>query len=72
MGVGFCIRCKKKVALINGKLAYYKNGTPVEKGICSVCGSRVARIYTKAERLELKRHGVPIQEKEADGSDSIQ
>lgn len=67
MGIGYCIKCKKKVALLEGKLAYYKNGTPVEKGMCSVCGSKVARIYSKAEREELKRHGVPIEERQEDG-----
>lgn len=50
----YCIKCKKKTELKDGQMAYYKNGTPVEKGICSVCGSKVTRILSKQEREALK------------------
>ena len=52
--LAYCIRCKEKVELIEGKLDYYKNGTPVEKGKCVKCGCKLVRILTKEERLGLK------------------
>ena len=54
MGVGYCIRCKSKVELKEAVQIYYKNGAPAERGLCSKCGSKVARILTTAERIELK------------------
>ena len=50
----YCIKCKTKQELKNGTISYYKNGTPVEKGVCAVCGSKVTWILTKAEREALK------------------
>lgn len=50
----YCIKCKQKVELKNGKIVYYKNGVPAERGECSVCGSKVSRILNKEERLALK------------------
>ena len=54
-GIGYCIRCRKKVEIAEGKLVYYKNGVPVEKGRCVECGAGVARILSKPEREELKK-----------------
>ena len=54
MGVGYCIKCKGKTMIVDGKLEYYKNGTPVEKGTCKECGSRMNRMYNKEERQALK------------------
>ena len=53
-GIGYCIKCKAKVELKDGKIVYFKNGVPAERGLCSVCGSKVGRILTKIERAELK------------------
>ena len=50
----YCIKCKKKVVIKDGKVVYYKNGAPAEKGICTVCGSKVSRILSKVERDALK------------------
>ena len=60
---GYCICCRKKVALKDRKLAYYKNGTPVEKGICTECGSKVCRILTREERVALRDNQFGKQEK---------
>ena len=54
----YCIRCKKKVDVNEGKIIYYKNGVPAERGKCANCGGLVNRILTKPEREALKR-GVP-------------
>jgi hypothetical protein len=51
---GFCIKCKRKTEQIEGHIIYYKNGTPVEQGKCSVCGSKMNRMLSKAEREALK------------------
>jgi len=53
-GSGYCIHCKKKVKLIEGKIVYFKNGTPAEKGKCPICGGGVIRMITKVEKEELK------------------
>lgn len=53
MGLAYCIRCKQKREVVNGKLDYYKNGTPVEKGTCKECSCRVTRILTREERTKL-------------------
>ena len=54
----YCIHCKAKVEIPNEILTYYKNGTPVGKGTCKVCGSKVNRMYTREERLELKERSL--------------
>lgn len=57
----YCISCKKKVEVKEGKLVYYKNGTPVEKGKCAECGKGVNRIMTGEERVMLKENSHPLQ-----------
>ncbi len=53
-GLVYCIKCKAKVEMKDGVFSYYKNGTPVEKGICVICGSKVTRMLSKEEREALK------------------
>ena len=50
----YCIKCRQKVEIKDGKLSYYSNGTPVEKGTCTVCGGKVTRILSREERQALK------------------
>jgi len=52
--LGYCIKCKKKTELVDGQMGHYKNGTPVERGICSICKSKISRILTREERKELE------------------
>ena len=54
MPQAYCIKCKSKVDVKNGVRATYSNGTPVEKGTCAICGSKVTRILTKEERTAIK------------------
>lgn len=51
--LAYCIKCKKKVELLEGRVERYRNNTPVEKGKCASCGSKVNRILSRDERLEL-------------------
>ena len=55
MAKGYCFKCKGKQELLQGKLIYYKNGVPAEKGTCAGCGAKMLRIMTKEERGEIKR-----------------
>ena len=50
----YCIKCKRKVDVLEGVLSYYHNGAPVEKGKCKECGSKVNRILSREERQALK------------------
>ena len=54
MGKGYCIKCKTKTEVREGVIAYYHNGTPVEKGVCTQCGSKMNRILSREERQALK------------------
>ena len=56
MGLAYCIKCKAKVAVKEGKMTYYSNGTPVEMGLCVQCGSKVNRILSKEERIALREN----------------
>lgn len=64
MALVYCIKCKKKVPMQGGKISYYSNGTPVSKGVCTVCGSKVTRILTKEERIVL-REGTKVEGNES-------
>ena len=52
--LAYCIKCKQKAELKDGKIVYYKNGTPAERGVCAICGTKVSRILTKEEKVALK------------------
>lgn len=52
--VGYCIQCKQKREIKEGKVVYFKNGTPAEQGRCSGCNSKILRILSKQERQALK------------------
>lgn len=54
MPLQHCLQCKEKKELIDGKLDYYKNGTPVIKGKCAACGASLCRIMNREERAELR------------------
>ena len=54
MNTAYCLKCKSKVAILEGKLDYYANGTPVEKGKCGNCGSKLSRILSREERVFLR------------------
>lgn len=53
MGKGWCLKCKQKVEVVKGRLDYYKNGTPVERGHCSVCDGKLTRMLNREERKSI-------------------
>lgn len=40
----YCVKCKKKVEMKDGKEATMKNGRRMMKGKCPECGTTVCRI----------------------------
>jgi hypothetical protein len=40
---GYCVKCRKKVTIKDGKESTTAKGRPVAKGICPVCGTKVNR-----------------------------
>lgn len=40
----YCVKCKSKVEMKNGKKTTLKNGRPATKGVCPRCGTGVFRI----------------------------
>ena len=43
MVTGYCVACKKKVTIKNPVKTKTKKGTPMTKGICPVCKTKVCR-----------------------------
>lgn len=44
MATAYCVKCKKKVQIENGKQVVMKNKRPATKGKCPKCGTTVFRI----------------------------
>lgn len=40
----YCMKCKQKREMTDPKSGTTKNGKPIAKGTCSVCGSTICRI----------------------------
>ena len=40
----YCVKCKKKVTMLNAQKVIMKNGRPATRGICPVCGTGLYRI----------------------------
>ena len=40
----YCVVCKKKVEMKDPKKSMMKNGKPILKGKCPICGTTVCRI----------------------------
>ena len=47
MVTGYCVKCKKKVEIQDGKMSKTKRGTAILKGKCPKCGITVCRIGGK-------------------------
>ena len=41
---GYCIKCRKKTAMKETTNTKTKRGTPMVRGVCSVCGTKMCRI----------------------------
>lgn len=52
--LAYCIKCKCKNELTEATSFYASNGTPMERGKCSKCGTNTTRMLNKEERLKLK------------------
>jgi endogenous inhibitor of DNA gyrase (YacG/DUF329 family) len=48
MAEGYCVKCKKKVEIKNGKEVVNKKGLKMMKGKCPRCDTTVCRILGKA------------------------
>jgi DNA-directed RNA polymerase subunit RPC12/RpoP len=44
---GYCVKCKKKVEIENGKQSKTSKGTAILKGKCPNCGTTVCRMLGK-------------------------
>lgn len=40
----YCVKCKKKIDIVNPEKVTLKNGKPATRGTCPVCGTKVYRI----------------------------
>ena len=40
----WCVRCKKKVEIKNPIQSQTKKGTPMVRGVCPICGTKVCRM----------------------------
>lgn len=47
MTQGYCVKCKKKVEIKDGKEGKTKRGTRILKGKCPACGITVCRMLGK-------------------------
>ena len=47
MVVGYCVKCKKKNEILDGKESKTKKGTRILKGKCIVCGTKMCRMLGK-------------------------
>ena len=46
--IGYCVKCGKKVPMVNAVLTKTKKGQPMMKGRCAKCGTKVCRFVKKA------------------------
>ena len=46
----YCLKCKQKQVISEAKEGQFKNGTPVMKGKCSVCGSGLNMIMKRKKK----------------------
>ena len=41
---GYCVKCRTKREIKDGRGVTMKNGKPATKGICPVCGTKIFRL----------------------------
>ena len=44
---GYCMKCKKKVEMLNEEVIIMKNGLTASRGNCPVCSTKVFRVHSK-------------------------
>ena len=47
--VGYCVKCREKREIKEGKVAETAKGRPMAKGTCPVCGTTVTRFLSAKE-----------------------
>lgn len=48
MNQAYCVKCRSKVDMKDGKEVTWKNGRRALVGVCPACGTKVARVLGKA------------------------
>jgi hypothetical protein len=46
---GYCLKCRTKREMRDGKQITMKNGRPAVQGVCAVCGTRMFKIGSAAK-----------------------
>ena len=46
---GYCVKCRKKQSITEGKVGETAKGRPMAKGTCPECGTTVTRFLSKKE-----------------------
>jgi hypothetical protein len=46
---GYCVKCREKRSVTKGVVTETKNGRPMAKGTCPVCGTKVSRFLSKKD-----------------------
>jgi hypothetical protein len=48
--IAYCVKCKAKYEMKDGKQVEMKNGRPAMKGSCSVCGTGMYKILSSKKK----------------------
>jgi hypothetical protein len=51
---GYCVKCKAEREMKDPKITAAKNGRPMAKGTCPVCGTTMNKFLTKEEAEKQK------------------
>jgi hypothetical protein len=46
---GYCVKCRQKRSIKNGRVEKTKSGRSAAKGTCPVCGTTVTRFLSNSE-----------------------
>mgnify|MGYP001579861707 CR=1 FL=1 len=46
----YCVKCKAKCDIVDPVVSTQRNGCPMVKGTCAVCGTRVCKILKKVTK----------------------
>jgi len=40
----YCVKCREKREILDAVAGFNANGTPVTRGVCGICGTKLVRI----------------------------
>ncbi len=46
---GYCVKCREKRTITDGKVGKTAKGRPMAKGTCPVCGTKVTRFLSSKD-----------------------